>query len=476
MAISVIDTAERLLPSRLWRRAEPFVVKLDRMLGASGERAVAQRMSLLAFGIRIASAAIAFLSQVVLARYLGAFQYGIYVFVWTTAIIVGTLACLGFDIAVIRFLPKYRAAGAHAEIRGLTVAARLTALIGAIFIGAVGITLLVFFGSAIRSYYVVPLYIGILILPMVALNDVLDGTSRANGWIVNALAPGFIVRPLLILLFVTLAMTLGTGLSATTALMCALAATYVTTVSQYLFVRHRLGHHFSGGTLSVDLWPWMKVSLPIFVVEGFNFLLTNSDVIVVGLFLPPDRVAIYFAAAKSMALVHFVHFAVKAGAGPRFSELIATGRRDDLASSVHETILWSFWPSLAVGGVVVALGPFLLSLFGHGFELGVGIMALLFVGIIAKASVGPGEVLLTMADQQKVCVLVYAGALTVNITLNVVLIPLYGIYGAAAATAIAMVVEAVLLFIVIRRTLGIATFAFAPARWRQGGSGEAGAG
>ena len=470
MAINVVDTAERLLPPRLWRRTEPLFVRLDELLGASGERALAQRMSLLAFAIRIASAAIAFLSQVVLARCLGAFEYGIYVFVWTTAIIVGTLACLGFDIAVIRFLPKYRAAGAHAEIQGLTVAARLTALIGAIFIGAVGITLLVFFGNLIRGYYVVPLYIGILVLPMIALNDVLDGTSRANGWIVNALAPGFILRPLLILAFVALAMMAGTGMSASKALICAMAATYVTTVGQYLFVRRRLGKQFRSGTLSVDLGPWMRVSLPIFVVEGFNFLLTNSDVIVVGLFLPPDKVAIYFAAAKSMALVHFVHFAVKAGAGPRFSELIATGRHDELAETVRETILWSFWPSLVIGGIVVALGPFLLALFGPGFGSGVGIMALLFVGIIAKASVGPGEMLLTMADQQAICVLVYVGALAVNIVLNLALIPVYGIFGAAMATAAAMLVEAVLLFFSIRRRLGISPFAFAPARWRQAGA------
>lgn len=473
MAMSVIDTAERLLPPPVWRRAKPLFVRLKSLRDASGERALAQRMSLMAFAIRIASAAIAFVSQVILARFLGAFEYGIYVFVWTTAIIVGTLACLGFDIAVIRFLPKYRAAGAHAEIQGLTVAARLTALIGAIFVGAVGITLLVFFGNLIRSYYLVPLYVGILILPMIALNGVLDGTSRANGWIVSALAPGFVVRPLLILIFVTLAMTLGAGLSATTALVCAMAATYVTTVGQYLLVRQRLGRQFSSGTVSVDLGPWMKVSLPIFLVEGFHFLLTNSDVIVVGLFLPPDRVAIYFAAAKCMALVHFVHFAVKAGAGPRFSELIATGRRDELAESVRETILWSFWPSLVIGGIVVAFGPFLLSLFGPAFGSGVGIMALLFVGIIAKASVGPGEVLLTMADQQKTCVLVYAGALAINIALNVILIPHYGIFGAAVATAAAMLAEAAGLFLAIRSRLGITPFAFAPARWRRNGAGQA---
>ena len=58
---------------------------------------------------------------------------------------------------------------------------------------------------------------------------------------------------------------------------------------------------------------WVAVSIPIFLVEGFLFLLTNADVLVVGHFLPPDQVAVYFATAKTLALVHFVYFAVKAG-------------------------------------------------------------------------------------------------------------------------------------------------------------------
>jgi O-antigen/teichoic acid export membrane protein len=57
---------------------------------------------------------------------------------------------------------------------------------------------------------------------------------------------------------------------------------------------------------------------PIFLIEGFYFMLTNADVIIVGLYLPPEKVAVYFAAAKTMALVHFVYFAVKAAAAQRF--------------------------------------------------------------------------------------------------------------------------------------------------------------
>ncbi|HSX75503.1 MAG TPA: polysaccharide biosynthesis C-terminal domain-containing protein, partial [Shinella sp.] len=84
-----------------------------------------------------------------------------------------------------------------------------------------------------------------------------------------------------------------------------------------------------------------------------------------------------------------------------------------------------------------------------------------FVGILAKALIGPGEVLLTMAGQQKLCVLVYAVALAANISFNVTLIPLFGLTGAAAATAGAMIVEALLLHLVVRRKLSIILFAFA---------------
>jgi len=119
---------------------------------------------------------------------------------------------------------------------------------------------------------------------------------------------------------------------------------------------------------------------------------------------------------------------------------------------------WTFWPSLLVGGVVIAAGPFLLSLFGPSFQAGHLIMVILFAGIITKAMIGPGEVLLTMAGKLKICATIYAVALTANLGLNVLLIPLWGLHGAAAATAGAMMIEAGLLHLIIRRQLGIVMF------------------
>ena len=90
---------------------------------------------------------------------------------------------------------------------------------------------------------------------------------------------------------------------------------------------------------------WFPVSLPIFLVESFFFLLTNADVLMVGACMQPDDVAIYFATVKTLALVHFVYFAVKAGVAQRYAAF-THGDPGRLAAFARETVSWTFWPSL----------------------------------------------------------------------------------------------------------------------------------
>ncbi|WP_421589807.1 lipopolysaccharide biosynthesis protein [Shinella sp. M27] len=459
--MAVIQSAERLLPSSLRGKAEPLLRAVAAILASDDPRNLAQRMALIAFAIRVASAAIAFISQIILARVMGEFEYGIFVFVWAIVVIFGDMSCLGFHTTVVRFLPDYVGRAAYAEIRGLTSTARIFAMLSSTALAVAGFLTLWLFRDRVADYYVVPLFVGLFCMPMIALGDVLESTARAHSWAVVALSPTYIVRPLLILVFMVLAVWLGEPHTALTAMVAALAATYLTTVAQFFNIVRRLGKRYLAGPHKVEFGLWIKAALPIFLIEGFGFLLTNSDVIVVGLFLDPESVAIYFAAAKTMALVHFVFFSVKAAAAPRFSAMFAAGDRVGLARFAGETARWSFWPSLAVGLSVLAAGHLLLSLFGPAFTAGWGLMFILFAGILAKALVGPGEVLLTMCGEQKLCVAVYAVALAANITFNVTLIPLFGLVGAASATAGAMVVEALLLHIAVRRKLSILLFAFA---------------
>lgn len=441
----------------------PLLRRIDAVVFSADERGEAGRMSLIAFAVRIVSAAIAFVSQVLLARWMGGFEYGIFVLVWVTMIIVGSLSCLGFHTSIIRFISEYREKGMHAELRGVLLASRLFVLAASTAIAALGVAGVWLFSGRIESYYIVPFALGMFCLPMLALSDVLQGLARANSWAFSALVPTYIIRPVLILVFMAAAVMTGLAPTAETAVIASIAATYVTTLAQFVGITGRTDKRIPDGPRKIHLGYWLKISLPIFLVESFFFLLTNADVLMVGFYMPPDKVAVYFATVKTLALVHFVYFAVKAGVAQRYAQ-IAHSEPENLAGFARETASWTFWPSLLMGILVLLFGQPLIGMFGPGFDEGYPLLFLLVTAVVARSAVGPCESLLTMSGYQNVCAMVYAATLALNIGLNIVLIPTLGLWGAAIATSAAMIFEASALSFTVWRKLGIVMVLFIPVR------------
>ncbi|MCF6102218.1 lipopolysaccharide biosynthesis protein [Mesorhizobium muleiense] len=463
MRFSAATTAGRFLPQRLALRAKPLLGRIDAVLFTADERGEASRMSLIAFSIRIVSAVIAFVSQVLMARWMGSFEYGIFVLVWVTMVIVGNLACLGFHTSIIRFIPEYRERNMLAELRGIVLTSRLFVLVASTAIaglGALGVWLL---SPFIENYYVVPFILGLICMPMIAMSDLLQGLARANSWALFALAPTYLVRPVLILALMVLMLLVGFAPDARTAIFASIAATYATTLGQLIGITARIGKKIPAGPRKLLFAQWFLVSLPIFLVEGFFFLLTNADVLMVGAYMNPNDVAVYFATVKTLALVHFVYFAVKAGVAQRYAQF-THGEPEKLAAFARETVSWTFWPSLLMALLVLVLGEPMLSLFGPEFVAGYPLLFLLVFGVVARAAVGPCESLLTMSGNQNICAAVYAMTLAFNIGLNLVLIPLFGLWGAAMATAFAMIFEAGALSFTVWRRLGIVMVIFVAAK------------
>jgi O-antigen/teichoic acid export membrane protein len=460
---SAETTAERLLPERLASCTRPFLGRLDSILFSRDERLQAGRVSLLAFGIRIVSAVIAFASQVLLARWIGAFEYGIFVLVWTAITILGSIVCLGFNASIIRFIPEYREKRQAEELRGVIIASRRFVFAAATLIAATGLCGVWLFSDRIESYYVWPFYLGFFCLPMIALAEVVEGVARANSWVLAALSPTYIVRPVLIMVFTGVALLAGYEASAAIVLIAAILATYVTAAAQFIAVGARSRDDMAGPR-KFRLLHWVAVSLPIFLVESFFSLLMHADVLLVGRFMEPDSVAVYFATVKTLALVHFVYFAVKAGSAQRFAQLAHSAKQQELAEFARATANWTFWPSLAFSLLVLAFGKLLLALFGPGFDEGYPLLFVLLAGVVARAAVGPAESLLTMSGNQNVCAGVYALTLMLNVSLAMLLIPPLGLWGAACATAAAMMFEAVALAFVVWRRQGIVMAIFAPAK------------
>ncbi len=461
MRFSAAMAADALLPGRLARRARPIAARIDDVLLTRDDRGQAGRMSLIAFAIRLASAAIAFVSQVLLARWMGTFEYGIFVLVWTTMIILGAISGLGFHGSVVRFIPEYREQGRFAELRALLLGSRLFVFAASTAIALVGAGLLWMLTGRFEDYYLVPFYLGIVCLPMIAVSDLAQGIARAHSWPLLALLPVYILRPVLILVFMAGALVAGYSATAETAMVATIAATYATTLYQLAMGLRSERKVVPTGERRHEMPTWLAVSLPILLVEGFFFVLTNADVLMVGYFLTPHEVAIYFATVKTLALVHFVYFSVKAGVAQRYAQYTHSGDHERLMVFARETVSWTFWPSLFMGVVVLVLGKPLLMLFGEEFTVGYPLLFPLVAGVVLRAAAGPAESLLSMSGNHNVCALIYGTALATNIALTFMLVPVMGLWGVAFATALAIVVETALLTFTVWRKLGIVMFAFA---------------
>jgi O-antigen/teichoic acid export membrane protein len=288
--------------------------------------------------VRIVSAVIAYVSQVLLARWMGDFEYGVFVIVWVGAVILGGLACLGIQTAVLRFIPEYTERGEVFLLRGVVIGSRIQGVVASTFFAAIGAWGLYAFGDHLQSYYLIPLYLGAITLPMLAIAEIQDGLSRAFNWADLSLWPTYVVRPIAILVAMFIAVKFGAKPNAVTAMAATIAATYLTSIGQLILLEFRIRKAVPAGPRHYAPAFWIGIALPIFIVEGFFNLLTNVDIILVGHFMNPDKVAIYFAAAKTLALVHFVYYAVRAGGAQRFSQYYANGDRVRLNAFVHDTL------------------------------------------------------------------------------------------------------------------------------------------
>jgi len=434
--------------------------RLKALLGGSSEASVTKRLAATIFIIRVVSAVMAYGSQILLARWMGSSDYGVYVYVWTWVLLLGSMMDFGISASAQKLIPEYRARGEHALLRGFLSGSRwLTfAVSSAIALLLAGLVRLL--TPWIDTATIVPLYIGCATLPAFVVANTQDGIARSHDWMRLGLMPQFIVRQTLIIGFTAGAFVLGFNLGATAAMLASFAAVWLAMLGQMIVLNRRLAGHVEPGAKAYDIGGWLAVSLPILLVEGFYLLLSYTDVLVLQQFRSSEEVGIYFAVVKTLALVSFIHYAMSATTAHRFAEYNAQGDKERLSAYVAHAIQWTFWPSLAATLVLLAFGKPLLWLFGPQFVVGYDIMFIAAIGLVVRAAIGPVERLLNMLGHQHICALAYALAFVMNLVLCVALVPRWGGHGAAAATSISLAFETVLLFAIVRRRLGLHVLAF----------------
>jgi O-antigen/teichoic acid export membrane protein len=422
------------------------------------EDGAAQRMAAMAFIIRVASAGVTFLSQIALARWMGGYDFGIYVSVWTWMLLAGDTVHLGIPLIAQRYIPQYTHHNQLDALRGFLIGSRWITFGLATAFALIGAAVIFALKPWLDPHTVLPFYLACVSLPFFTASLMCDGLARSYNWIVLALGPHTLLRPVVLFALMALANAAGFPIDATTTMIALTLAIWSTSLLQLWLVDRRLKSVVAPGPRVYEIKRWFGTALPIILVWSFYTMLCYADVLVLQQFRPPQEVGYYYAAVKTLMLVGFIHFSMSAAVAHRFTALHVAGDEAELKAFVTRSARWTFWPSLAATLVMLALGKPILWLFGPDFVAGYTFMLILSVGLLARAAVGPAERLLNMLNQQRICAAIYATAFSVNAGLCVALAPTYGGTGAAFATSVAIVIESALLFVVAKRRLGLHSF------------------
>ncbi len=451
--VPFVSTTERRSPAQAIRH----------FLAERSDDRIAQIAAGNVFLVRVASALIALVSQVLLARWMGRFEYGVFIYVWTWVVMIGSCSDMGLSSAARRFIPEYTERGQTAQLRGFLRGSWWLAIAISIAIGGAGAVAVYVLAARFDPFTIVPLYLACATIPAWGLGQILTGIAQSYEWPNLALVPFYIVRQTAMTVLVGTAWLFGAPTGAVFAMIVAMATTWIVTLGQGVWLKQRLNDKIVVGPNRHEVKTWLATSLPIFVVESFYLLLTYVDIIALEHLASPQEVAVYYAGARLLAVVAFVYYAVSGATTHKFSQYHVAGDNERLKQFFADTARWTFWPSLALCIGILALGKPLLNLFGAGFDAGYFAMFMLAVGMLARAAVGPAERLLNMLGDRRPCAAIYALAFALNLALCIVLIPRFGIDGAAAATSSALVLESILLFIAARRCLRHAVPSIVPA-------------
>jgi hypothetical protein len=175
------------------------IARLRGLLGGSSEASVTRRLAGTIFIIRVFSAALAYFSQILLARWMGGSDYGVYVYVWTWVLLLGSMMDFGISASAQKIIPEYRTSGEHAPAARLPFrqpldhVRRLLDRLAAAGGRGQGIV------AVDRRQCDLPLYIGCLTLPAFVVANTQDGIARSHDWMRLGLMPQFIVRQSLII-------------------------------------------------------------------------------------------------------------------------------------------------------------------------------------------------------------------------------------------------------------------------------------
>lgn len=405
------------------------------------------------FALKIGGVLVVIGTQVLLARLLGLGDYGAYAYALAWLQVLLVLGMVGLDTLTVRYTAEYGATGDWQGLRGLlttptrwvVAASSIVALLAALLVWPLE--------SVLPPEQPPVLWAACFALPLVTLATVKLAALRGFKQILRAESSDIVLRNTL-LVAVVVVVYLTTGMvTAAQAMVAYIAVSAAILAIAIVWVRAAVPGPAKDAQARTDAPIWVRTALPLWGMALMAILLNRLDILMLGAMVGSEASGIYTAVTRLAELTAFGLMAVNAFIAPRIAELFRAGKYAEL----QQLITWSARGIAVVtllGASAFALfGEFALGLFGPEFRHGHGALMLLLLGQLVNGLCGSVGLILTMTGHERRAAWIMCWSAVLNAVLNAVLIPVWGMVGAAAATAITLVVWNVWMLVVVVRSL-----------------------
>jgi O-antigen/teichoic acid export membrane protein len=232
-------------------------------------------------------------------------------------------------------------------------------------------------------------------------------------------------------------------------------ATYISTGISLLFYFIKQKKMFGEFLITKEV---IGYSLPLVVGSMMSVIINNIDMIMIGNILNKQEVAIYDVAAKFATFPSILLTVFNTVFPPIVAKLYHDGELDKLRSMYKGSARTLAAISSAIILLMIIFRQNILAYFGPDFIRGQYVIVFRGIGQLINASVGSVWYIVCMTGRPKVNMVGKILAASINTVLNLILIPIWGISGAALASMIAVGFVNILGYSIVKRILNVKVF------------------
>ena len=413
---------------------------------------------------RVVGAGAGFLTQIFLVHVLSTHELGIFYAANSLAVVASVFASGGFPGITQRFVTRYRERAKpsllSAFVRHTQVATSATTLT----IGFVLLVIILFWASSddTRLAFAASVF---TMGAMAALNINL-ALAAVEGRFDIALLPETFVRPLVYLSAVALVALIGTSISAGQASSLYAAITAFVAVAQYILLRPYLSLQHSRSVAKSLRRKWRQEATPLILVALFTNLYADVSIFLAAPFMALSEIAVFGICVKLSMLVGFV---VQVSQQVALPDLALAHERKDGMLQRRVIIRAALLPSLvtlAATVLVMLWGDLVLGVFSSEFSSAKWTLAIMTGAQFVRAIAGPNVSMLSLTGAQRLNSTICLGACATLLIANVVLIPHYGLFGAAVAMSCSYIAWSITVSALLWAKYGVRTDLLAYMRRR----------